>query len=72
MYFQYKQKMIIGVTLIIVAVLIISGTFVYFEYYADESSEDGGDEIGEPLYDLEVISPYVNQAVIIEIERIRA
>jgi len=71
MYLRYKQKLIIGVTLLIVAVLIISSTFVYFEYYAEKSADDDERETGEPLYDYEAISPYVNQAVIIEIERIR-
>jgi len=71
MYLRYKQKLILGLTLLIVSCLIITGFYVYIEFYS------GGDVVTEPeptdesIYNLDAISPYTNQGLTLEIYRIR-
>lgn len=67
MYLKYKQKLIVGVALIVVACLIISSIFVYLIYTAEEKVEE---EVVEKGID-DRISPLTNQAVSLEIHRIR-
>ena len=57
------------IAVIIVACLIISGAYVYFEYYAKEDKEVE-EKVPEKVID-ERISPMVPQAVFFEINRIR-
>jgi len=71
MYLRYKQKLIIGVTLIIVACLVISSIYVYYEYFSKEDEEVEQEPVDVSEYDLDAISPYTNQGLILEIYRIR-
>ena len=68
MYLKYKQKLIIGVTLLVVACLIVSSVFVYFEYFAGEEVVED-EPILEEIDDR--ISPLTTQAVFFELNRIR-
>jgi len=68
MYVKRKQKIMIGVSLLVIACLIVSGTYVYFEYYMtkketppQQTTFQGDDRI----------SPLENQGVVLEILRIR-
>ena len=71
MYLRYKQKLIIGVTLIIVACLVISSIYVYYEFFSKEDEEVEQEPVDVSEYDLNAISPYTNQGLILEIYRIR-
>jgi hypothetical protein len=62
-----KQTKLIGVTLIVVAILIISGIFSYFVYFKEEEKKN----IIEEIVVDDQISPYTNQGLIVEILRIR-
>jgi len=68
MYLKYKQKLIIGVTLLVVACLIVSSVFVYFEYFAGEEVVED-EPVLEEIDDR--ISPLTTQAVFFELNRIR-
>jgi hypothetical protein len=68
MYVKRKQKVIIGVSLLVIACLLVSGVFVYFEYYATKKEA--------PLQQTPVtiddrISPLENQGLVLEVLRIR-
>ena len=68
MYVKRKQKVIIGVSLLVIACLLASGVFVYFEYYATKKET--------PLQQTPVsidnrISPLENQGLVLEVLRIR-
>ena len=71
MYLRYKQKLILGISLLIVACLVITGFYVYAEFYSKENGEPKQEAIGESEYELNAISPYTNQGMILEIYRIR-
>lgn len=68
MYLKYKQKLIIGVTLLVVACLIVSSVFVYFEFFGKEEILE--DETVEFEID-DRISPLADQAIFLEVKRIR-
>jgi hypothetical protein len=68
MYVRRKQKIMIGVTLLVIACLIASGTYVYFEYYATKK-ETPPQQLSFELDDR--ISPLENQGVVLEILRMR-
>ena len=68
MYVKRKQKIMIAVSLLVIACLLVSGTYVYFEYYMtkketppQQTTFQGDDRI----------SPLENQGVVLEILRIR-
>jgi hypothetical protein len=68
MYVRRKQKILIGVSLLVIACLLASGVFVYFEYYMTKKET--------PLQQTPVaiddrISPLENQGVVLEVLRIR-
>jgi hypothetical protein len=68
MYVKRKQKVIIGVSLLVIACLLASGVFVYFEYYTKKKET--------PLQQTPVsiddrISPLENQGLVLEVLRIR-
>jgi len=68
MYLKYKQKLIIGLTFIIVACLVASGIFIYLEYFTND------EPIKKEPIQIEIddrISPLTPQAVFFEINRIR-
>jgi hypothetical protein len=68
MYVRRKQKIIIGVSLLIIACLLASGVFVYFEYYATKKETP----IQQTPFTLDDrISPLENQGVVLEVLRIR-
>ncbi len=71
MYLRYKQKLIIGITLLVVVCLVISSIFVYYNFFdkEEETVEQEPVDVGE--YDLNAISPYTNQGLTLEIYRIR-
>jgi len=71
MYLRYKQKLIIGVTLIIVACLVVSSIYAYYEFFSKEDKEVEQEPVDVSEYDLDAISPYTNQGLILEIYRIR-
>lgn len=63
-----RRKVIIGLSLIIVALLILSSVFVYFGFFDMEKKETK--EVEEKEIDNR-ISPYSNQGLMIEVLRIR-
>jgi hypothetical protein len=68
MYVRRRQKVIIGVSILLIACLLVSGIYVYFEYYATKKET--------PLQQTPVtiddrISPLENQGVVLEVLRIR-
>lgn len=71
MYLRYKQKLIIGVTLLVVACLVVSSIYVYYEFFSKEDEEVEQEPVDVSEYDLDAISPYTNQGLILEIYRIR-
>ncbi|MCK4364756.1 MAG: hypothetical protein KAW45_01765, partial [Thermoplasmatales archaeon] len=68
MYLKYKQKLMIGITLIIVVCLIISGVFVA-EFFGKQKEKVKEEPVEEEIDDR--ISPLENQALIFEVLRIR-
>jgi hypothetical protein len=69
MYVKRKQKMIIGVSLLIVAVLLTGSVYVYIEYYA--TKRETSTQQTETYQPDNRISPYCTQGLITEINRIR-
>jgi hypothetical protein len=69
MEMKRKQKLFLGISLLVITCLLGVGLYVYFEYYAVRK-EMVVDEVIVPIID-DRISPYENQAVILEILRIR-
>lgn len=62
-----KQRMLAGVALIVVVILVASSLFVYYEYYKEEEVKE------EPVI-VQIddrISPLENQALVLEVKRIR-
>lgn len=70
MSLQYKQKLIVGGTVIIVVCLIISGIFVA-GFFAGQKEPMKKEPVDESPYDANAISPLVNQGLIFEVKRIR-
>ncbi len=68
MYVKRKQKIMIGVSLLVITGLLVSGTYVYLEYYMTKK-ETPLQQTSVPLD--EQISPLENQGVVLEILRIR-
>jgi len=68
MYVKHKQKVIIGVSLLVIACLLVSGTYVYFGYYSTKKVIPV-QQIPVPIDDR--ISPLENQGLVLEILRIR-
>jgi hypothetical protein len=68
MFIKRKQKIMIGVSLLIIAGLLASGTYVYFEYYMTKK-ETPAQQTTVQIDDR--ISPLENQGVVIEILRMR-
>jgi hypothetical protein len=63
-----KQRIMIGVSLLVVACLLVSGTYVYFEYYLTEKEAPPQ----QTTFELDdQISPLENQGVVLEILRMR-
>ena len=62
-----KQRMLAGVALIVVVILVASSLFVYYEYYDEEEVKE------EPVIVQidDQISPLENQALVLEVKRIR-
>jgi hypothetical protein len=65
-----KQRIMVGITLIVVACIVISG--VYIAEYVLKEEKIKEEPIEEMLYDLDKISPMTNQGLILEINRIRS
>jgi hypothetical protein len=63
-----KQKMLAGVALIVVVLLVASSIYIYNEYYKEE--EEVIEEDPVRIID-DRISPFENQGLIIEVNRIR-
>ena len=70
MYLRYKHKLIIGVTLIVVACFILSSIFVYYEFFDEESKKTDMVPVDEIKYDLDAITPLEAQGLNFEILRI--
>jgi hypothetical protein len=68
MYVRRRQKILIGVTLLIIACLLVSGTYVYYEYYA--TKKETPLQITPVALD-DRISPLENQGLVLEVLRIR-
>jgi hypothetical protein len=68
MYVRRKQKILIGVSLLVIACLLASGTYVYVEYYMTKK-ETPPQQTTFQLDDQ--ISPLENQGVVLEILRMR-
>jgi len=68
MYVKRKQKILLGVSLLVIACLLISGTYVYYEYFTTK-------KVTSPIVSAapidDRISPLENQGVVLEILRIR-
>ena len=69
MYLRYKQKLMIGITLLVVACLLISSIYVYSEFFNKE--EETVEEEPEDAVVDDRISPLADQVVSLEINRIR-
>ncbi len=69
MYLRYKQKLIIGITLLVVVCLVISSIFVYYNFF-DKEDETVEEEPEDAVVD-DRISPFADQTVSLEIHRIR-
>jgi len=69
MYLRYKQKLIIGITLLVVACLVISSIFVYYNFFDKE--EETVEEEPEDIVVDDRITPFADQTVSLEIHRIR-
>ena len=68
MNIRRKQKIIIAVSLLVIASLLASGVYVYLEYYTTKKETP----IQEPLITLDDrISPLENQGVVLEVLRLR-
>jgi hypothetical protein len=68
MYVKRKQKILIGVTLLVIACLLVSGTYVYFEYYTKKEVTP----VQQPTFELDDrISPLENQGAVLEVLRMR-
>lgn len=63
-----KSRLLAGVAIIVVALLIISSVFVYYEYFANKETQQKQEQ---PKVIDDRISPLENQAVILEVLRIR-
>jgi hypothetical protein len=70
MYIKFKQKILIGIMIILVICLIFSGIYIA-EFIQDEKVEKEDEPVQEFQYDPDKISPFTNQGLILEIERIR-
>ncbi|MBN1280179.1 MAG: hypothetical protein JXA00_00870, partial [Candidatus Thermoplasmatota archaeon] len=69
MYVKRKQRIILGVSLLVIACLLATGVYVYLEYYATQKETPVKQQpIG--LID-DRISPLENQAVVLEVLRMR-
>ena len=68
MYIKHKQKVMIGVSLLVIACLLVSGMYVYFEYYTTKK-ETPLQQTPVPIDDR--ISPLENQGLVLEVLRIR-
>ncbi|HWR27090.1 MAG TPA: hypothetical protein VN377_01500 [Candidatus Thermoplasmatota archaeon] len=68
MYVKRKQKIMIGVSLLVIAGLLVSGTYVYFEYYMTKKVTPP-QQTSITIDDR--ISPLENQGVVLEVLRIR-
>ena len=71
MFIGRKQKLIVGITIIVVLCLILVSIFAYYNYFYEEEIVNDQVEMEEPEYDLDAISPDINQGLILEILRIR-
>ena len=69
MYVKRKQRFIVGITLLVVAILLAAGAYVYIEYYSTKE-EPSAPTIPAPTIDNR-ISPLCTQGLIVEINRIR-
>ncbi len=69
MYVKRKQKLIIGVSLLIIACLVAGSAYIYIEYYATKK-ETTTQQPATPIVD-DRISPYCKQGLILEVNRIR-
>jgi hypothetical protein len=69
MYFKRKQKIIIGVSLLVIACLLVAGAYVYIEYYASKKESPKQETVTYQLDDR--ISPLCKQGLILEVNRIR-
>jgi hypothetical protein len=68
MYVKHKQKVIIGVSLLVIACLLVSGTYVYFEYYTTKKETPLQQT---PFTIDDSISPLENQGLVLEVLKIR-
>ncbi|PNX53263.1 MAG: hypothetical protein BV458_05430, partial [Thermoplasmata archaeon M9B2D] len=68
MFIRRKQKILLVVSLLVIACLLISGTFVYFEYYATKKITP---LVETPIVIDDRISPLENQGLVLEVLRIR-
>lgn len=71
MYLRYKQKLMIGITILVVACLVLSSIFIYLTFFDEEETSEGQETTDVIEYDLDAISPYTNQGLTLEINRIR-
>jgi hypothetical protein len=69
MYVKRKQKILIGVSLLIVAILVAGSAYVYIEYYATKKVTPPPQTTNSIIDDR--ISPLENQGLVLEILRIR-
>ena len=69
MYVRRRQKIILGVSLLVIALLLGTGVYMYFEYYATKKETPLQQT---PVFTIDNrISPLENQGVVLEVLRIR-
>ena len=64
-----KQRTLAGISLVVVVILIAAGTFAYFEYYVDDTSDVK--EVEERVIDDRISPLNENQGLVFEVLRIR-
>ncbi len=69
MYVKRKQRIIIGVSLLVIAVLLVGSAYVYIEYYTTKK-ETPPQQVQSTIID-DRISPLENQGLVLEVLRIR-
>jgi len=71
MYLRQKQRFLIGLTLVVIAIILLASITVYYAFILEEDTRQEPEPSIGDLWDTSMISPLENQGVIFEILRIR-
>ncbi len=70
MIIKNRQKIIIGISLLLIVILVISSTFIYIQFFKEDKDQSNDKKIVEMEIDNR-ISPLENQGLVLEVLRIR-